>query len=271
MKYAVVIPARNEERYIGKTLSALRKQTIPPSQIIVVDDGSRDKTLEIAMKNADLTIHLQDRGYGALGRPELAKVISEGLDLVGKDVDYVLICGADARLPPDFFEKISTRMKENPKLVIASGRVEGQSYHPHSPRGTRIVEAKFWKELNGMQYPIVWGWEPWLFYKAMQLGFEVKAFADITIKSQRRRKNITVDQAKAGGKLMYTLGYYWLYALGRCILFFIRNPKNGWHMFWSWIFHKNLERLDVADWVNQMQKTMFWKRFQVIVKHGGRK
>jgi len=52
MKPTVVIPTLNEEKYIEKTLKSIRAQTIK-SEIIVVDSGSCDKTLEIAEKYAD--------------------------------------------------------------------------------------------------------------------------------------------------------------------------------------------------------------------------
>ena len=54
MNVEAVIPARNEERYIERTLQALVRQTLRPSRIIVVNDGSTDRTAEIAAKYADL-------------------------------------------------------------------------------------------------------------------------------------------------------------------------------------------------------------------------
>lgn len=46
----VVIPARNEEETLPATLKMLKAQTLRPRAIIVVDDGSTDKTAEIARK-----------------------------------------------------------------------------------------------------------------------------------------------------------------------------------------------------------------------------
>lgn len=47
---SVLIPARNEEKSIGKCLDSLLKQTYPNLEIIVVDDQSTDRTLEIVQK-----------------------------------------------------------------------------------------------------------------------------------------------------------------------------------------------------------------------------
>nr|WP_048056414.1 glycosyltransferase family 2 protein [Methanocaldococcus fervens] len=63
----IVVPAFNEEKMIGKTLKSLKKEGY--KNIIVVDDGSADKTSEIAIKeNVIVCRHLLNRGLGgALG------------------------------------------------------------------------------------------------------------------------------------------------------------------------------------------------------------
>jgi len=269
MKCAVVVIARNEEKCIEKALSALRKQTVPSSQIIVVDDGSKDRTSLIASHYADVVVRLPDRGFGVAGRPELAEVVNEGLRRVENDVDYVLICGADDILSEDYVETIVRRMKGDPKLVVASGMVEGEPYFESHPRGGgRVVDARFWREVNGLRYPVVWGWESWLCFKAMQLGYEIRSFQDVVIGLHRLTR---LGKAGLWGKAMYALGYDWKYALGRCLLTFFKNPKAGWNMFWGWFLHKDVNRLDTADWVGQMQKNLFWKRVQTIIKRRGRR
>ena len=48
MNISVIIIARNEERRIGKTLQSLRKQTLLPDEVIVIDNASTDSTAKIA-------------------------------------------------------------------------------------------------------------------------------------------------------------------------------------------------------------------------------
>jgi rhamnosyltransferase len=45
---SIVIRTKNEERYLDQTLRAVRSQSLRPQEIIIVDSGSTDRTLEIA-------------------------------------------------------------------------------------------------------------------------------------------------------------------------------------------------------------------------------
>jgi rhamnosyltransferase len=58
----VIVRARDEVRTIGRTLEALRAQTVPV-EIIVVDSGSRDGTLEVARPMCDRLIQMDPREF----------------------------------------------------------------------------------------------------------------------------------------------------------------------------------------------------------------
>ena len=47
MKYVLITPARNEGRFIAKTLDSVVAQTLLPERWVIVDDGSTDRTAEI--------------------------------------------------------------------------------------------------------------------------------------------------------------------------------------------------------------------------------
>ena len=44
----VLVPAYDEEASIADTIASLRNQTVPPTEIIVIDDCSTDRTAEVA-------------------------------------------------------------------------------------------------------------------------------------------------------------------------------------------------------------------------------
>jgi glycosyltransferase involved in cell wall biosynthesis len=48
MKISVVIPTYNSAKVIGATLDSVLRQTVPPDEILVLDDGSTDDTISYA-------------------------------------------------------------------------------------------------------------------------------------------------------------------------------------------------------------------------------
>ena len=78
-RFALIIPALNEEAAIGPTLDALREA--PLAQLIVVDNGSTDRTSEVARSHGAQVVAEPRRGYGsaclagmAALRPEITVV-----------------------------------------------------------------------------------------------------------------------------------------------------------------------------------------------------
>jgi len=79
MNVWMVMPAYNEERTIGGVLDTLRREGY--SKVIVVDDGSRDRTAEIARSKGALVVsHPKNMGLGAALRTGLRVAREQGAD-----------------------------------------------------------------------------------------------------------------------------------------------------------------------------------------------
>lgn len=111
-KVLVVVPAWNEQASIAKVISELKTRGF---DVLVVDDGSTDKTSFIARQNGAITICLPfNLGVGGALRCGFKYAVQHGYDAVVQ-------CDADGQHPVDHIELlISTATQGNLHMVIGS-------------------------------------------------------------------------------------------------------------------------------------------------------
>lgn len=91
---AVVVPAKDEEETIGELLERISTVRVPgyELQTFVVDDGSADRTAQIARaRGATVVRHPRNRGLGAAVRTGLRAAVEAGADTVAyldADLEY---------------------------------------------------------------------------------------------------------------------------------------------------------------------------------------
>lgn len=233
-RVSAVIPARNEENFIGRTLAALFDQHIRPGRVIVVNDGSTDRTAEIASAAGAEVVDMPDRGYNVHGTPVLAGVINRGLVCLqergyGNDGDYVLILGADHILPPDYTTTVLDAMAADRGIALCSGVIAGE--RSIVPRGSgRVVRADFWQSI-GFCYPENYGFETYLVLKAQQRGYKVKVLNNLATQTLRKTgRNYKKSVYVSYGRSLKALGYSRLYSAARIGLISVKNPKGGFYM-----------------------------------------
>ncbi|MDP3888614.1 MAG: glycosyltransferase family 2 protein [bacterium] len=110
-KYYVVIPAWNEEPRVAKVIKEVKKYT---SNIIIVDDGSSDRTSEVAAKNGGFVLrHRLNLGKGAA-----MKTGAEAAFNLGADV--VVFIDADGQHPPKHIPEFLDKINQGYKIVFGS-------------------------------------------------------------------------------------------------------------------------------------------------------
>jgi cellulose synthase/poly-beta-1,6-N-acetylglucosamine synthase-like glycosyltransferase len=119
---AVLIPAYNEEKVIERTVRAALASDYPNLRVIVIDDGSRDRTLEIAraaFQNEEASGRVLILTIPNSGK---AEALNSGLEhlrdeeiFVGIDADTVIAPNAISRLVPHF---------ANPKFAAVAGNAK---------------------------------------------------------------------------------------------------------------------------------------------------
>ena len=114
LKVSLYIPCFNAERYVARTLEGALRQTYPFDEILVIDDGSGDRTREIASRYPVRVVsHERNRG--------LAAARNTGFRSAGNEL--VASLDADCVPEPDWLEKLLPRL-DDPKVAGAGGRLE---------------------------------------------------------------------------------------------------------------------------------------------------
>jgi alpha-1,6-rhamnosyltransferase len=124
---SIVIPCYNAERFIAEAIESALGQTLPAAEIIVVDDGSTDSSLDVIRSFSGITVMTQPNGGSSAARNAgLARVSTE----------YVLFLDADDRLKPEAIALHSEALEANPlapmvygsvRLIDIEGREVGES------------------------------------------------------------------------------------------------------------------------------------------------
>lgn len=135
-KVTVLIPAYNVERYVLETLKSVSSQTFRDFEILVIDDGSSDRTAEILAQHAAceprLVVHRQ-------ANAGISAALNKGIELArGR---YIARIDGDDLMLPDRLAKQVEFLDAHPDagfcascldLIDAQGRVFGQ--HDYGPR-----------------------------------------------------------------------------------------------------------------------------------------
>jgi glycosyltransferase involved in cell wall biosynthesis len=112
---SIIIPVLNGETTIGQLLSALAHQAgVTPFEIIVIDNGSTDRTMEIARSHGAIVLQQPIRGPAA----------ARNMGLQNARADIVVCADADT-IPSRRWLASLLRAFDDPKIIIASGPILG--------------------------------------------------------------------------------------------------------------------------------------------------
>lgn len=110
---SVVIPCYNQGRFLAEAIESVLRQTRPPAELVVVDDGSTDETAAVARRYPGVR-YVRQRNQG------LASSRNAGLRRTGGE--YLVFLDADDRLRPDALEVGARELDAHPEAALAWGR-----------------------------------------------------------------------------------------------------------------------------------------------------
>jgi poly-beta-1,6-N-acetyl-D-glucosamine synthase len=232
-KYVLITPARNEEAFIEKTITSVINQTVRPQKWVIINDGSTDRTGDIARQYAQTVdfIDLIDvtgdnqRNFGSKSR-----AVNYAYDQVRQlDFDFVGNLDADVSFDPDYYKNILTIMSENPQLGLAGGarydykdgtfvRVKTASNSVGGP--FQLFRRECFEKIGGYKVLPHGGIDAVAEITARMYGWEVKMFPDYHVYHHRAtgRANRSVLSAYFHlGIREYVIGYHPLFEVVRTI------------------------------------------------------
>ena len=237
VRYCIITPSRDEERFIGGTIESVLRQTIRPVEWIIVDDGSTDATGVIIDQYAQKyswirTLHRENRGYRSTGGGVEAFLDAYPL-LQSRDWEYLVNLDGDLTFAPDYFGRCFEYFHKTPQLGIGGGAIyakmgerlqleKAPSFHVRG--ATKIYRRECWEKLDGLLCGL--GWDTVDEIKANQLGWITRTFPDLRLVHHRASGTVwgAWGNAVNDGEADYIVGYHPLFFCLKCARHVCNSP-----------------------------------------------
>jgi glycosyltransferase involved in cell wall biosynthesis len=195
IRVSVIIPTLNEEKMIGKCLESLAESRYPLDgfEVILVDNGSTDHTLEIAQSFSSrlrLTI-LERRGVNISGLRNFGAATAKG--------DVLAFVDADCSVPANWIEKAILHLDSEQAGVIggdyeipndsswvarvwfevAFGAKDGEV--TFVPSGNMLMKSSTFRQIGGFNETIKTSEDCELCFRAREAGFPVRLIREIAV------------------------------------------------------------------------------------------
>jgi glycosyltransferase involved in cell wall biosynthesis len=115
---SIVVPTYNSARYLASTVDSIIAQTFDDWELVLIDDGSRDKTVQLSQQLAAGNPKIR-AVTGSHGGPAVAR--NEGLRHSDPRSEFVIFLDSDDRWEADALETLLQALKDNPGCIAAHG------------------------------------------------------------------------------------------------------------------------------------------------------
>jgi poly-beta-1,6-N-acetyl-D-glucosamine synthase len=236
-KYALVSPAKNEEKFLANTIKSIVAQTIRPVKWIIVSDDSTDNTDEIA-ENASLRYEFIDfiklSNGGRRSFSSKADAFKAGYTKIKMLPFYFLgNLDADITIPIFYYEEIISRIIEDSKIGVASGYCLDKtkigfrktiSSHNHAVGAVHLWRREAYDMIGGYNRVTAGGMDSISLFTARMYGWKTIAYQDLPV---YHHKPIGSGTAKSRAKIAWMSGLTEYY-IGTLPLFAIVKGIRRW-------------------------------------------
>ncbi|GGC92583.1 glycosyl transferase family 2 [Flavobacterium lutivivi] len=227
MNYYIIIPTYNEEKFISLTLQSLVEQTVLPSKIVVVNDGSTDKTEEIVQSFVIKYpfIALVNKTSDAIHLPgsKVIQAFQKGLENLDENFDIIAKLDADLIFPKNYFETIIKHFQSDEKIGMVGGFcyiekdgdwiLENLTDKDHIRGALKAYRKETFHQIGGLRPQMGWDTVDELLCK--YYGWKVITDESLHVK-HLKPTGASYDKTARykQGEAFYTLGYgFWITAI----------------------------------------------------------
>ncbi|WP_370895742.1 glycosyltransferase [Chryseobacterium gossypii] len=221
MRFLIIIPAHNEEENLAFTLDSLQQQSFENFNIVVVNDGSTDRTPEIIKRYVQAdprfkTIDLQKSEHQPGSK--VVNAFKNGLSTQNlEEFDIVCKFDADIILPENYLQTVQKAFLENPEYGLVGGLLyiekngswvyEGNSNKHHVRGPMKAYRKECFIQIGGLRETL--GWDNIDSILLENFGWKEIVIPELHVKLIKvKGADYTVKQSDYYGRYFYFLGLH---------------------------------------------------------------
>ena len=135
-KFSIIVPVYNVEKYIKKCLDSIKNQSFKDYEVIIVNDGTQDNSMDIVNDYNFKVINQKNQGLSAARNKGVEKAKGE----------YLLFIDSDDYIEKDLLKEINKSLSNNPDLV----RFQIKEVFENDDKTIKYNEKEF-NNLNGKE------------------------------------------------------------------------------------------------------------------------
>lgn len=219
MRFLIIIPAHNEEGNLPFTLDSLQQQRSKDFKVVVVNDGSTDRTAEMIRKYTETdsrfeTINLQKSEHQPGSK--VVHAFKNGLQTQAMD-EFDIICkfDADIILPENYLTAVEKAFTTHPEYGLVGGLLyiekdgnwvyEGNSNKHHVRGPMKAYRKECFVQIGGLRETL--GWDNIDSILLDNLGWKEVVLPELHVKLIKvKGADYTIRPADYYGRYFYFLG-----------------------------------------------------------------
>ena len=206
---SIVIPSFNQSEYLEDAIESCYNQSMPACEILVIDDGSSDDSLEVARR-------YEFREFPGVESPvRVISQVNKGLPsarntgIMNAKGDYIQFLDADDMLMENAIARITQEINQtNADIVAPSFREFGKSNRDVILQGFTMDDLKLANrigyfscvrksallEVGGFNPKMKWGWEDWdLWFDLFKRGKTIAVVQEILVMYRVKEKSMIYE------------------------------------------------------------------------------